>query len=89
MGTLSGLFNMLHTGGEQIMGTVGNIAARDTGFNYHALEYECFKMFEALIDGKQLDGEQKQFYEQLKYCKDDKYAKLIDSIHKIVDYHYP
>ncbi|KAA6368473.1 MAG: hypothetical protein EZS28_036000 [Streblomastix strix] len=40
--------------------------AQSLGKIYSASDYDVFKIFEALIDDKELDDEQKQFYEQKK-----------------------
>ncbi|KAA6356723.1 MAG: hypothetical protein EZS28_047751, partial [Streblomastix strix] len=40
--------------------------AQSLGKTHHASDYDVFKIFEALVDDKELDDEQKQFYEQKK-----------------------
>ncbi|KAA6401543.1 MAG: hypothetical protein EZS28_002924 [Streblomastix strix] len=76
MSSFAGPLSTLYPGIGGIMGTVGNIAgktslteelyqiAQSLGKIYSASEYDVFKIFEALIDDKELDDEQKQFYEE-------------------------
>ncbi|KAA6391425.1 MAG: hypothetical protein EZS28_013050 [Streblomastix strix] len=53
MGTLSGPVSMLHPGAGQIMGTIETL-----GKEHNTSEYEVLKIFEALIDDKELDDDQ-------------------------------
>ncbi|KAA6397436.1 MAG: hypothetical protein EZS28_007040 [Streblomastix strix] len=43
--------------------------AQSLGKIYSASDYDVFKIFEALLDDKELDDEQKQFYEQKKHAQ--------------------
>ncbi|KAA6370371.1 MAG: hypothetical protein EZS28_034103 [Streblomastix strix] len=64
------------------------------------MDYDVFKIFEALIDDKELDDEQKQFYEQKKQEFDDRFVAQVNiqlrclptnevgNIYKTVDYRH-
>ncbi|KAA6380989.1 MAG: hypothetical protein EZS28_023484 [Streblomastix strix] len=84
MGTLSGPVSMLHPGVGAVMNTVGNISGKEN----NASDYEVLKIFEALIDDKELDDFQQEFYDKKKQeC--ERYGLISEKTCEVIDYfHY-
>ncbi|KAA6402967.1 MAG: hypothetical protein EZS28_001509 [Streblomastix strix] len=103
MDVLSGPVSTLQPGVGAIMGTAGNIAgkqltssmedlyyfAQTLGKEHNASDYEVFKIFETLIDAKELDDYQQQFYDQKKQQFDERFGMISDKTQEIIGYlHY-
>ncbi|KAA6393927.1 MAG: hypothetical protein EZS28_010543 [Streblomastix strix] len=85
MGVLSGPVSSIHPGIDAVMGTAGNIVGKER----NASDYEVFKIFETLIDDKELDDYQQQFYDQKKQEFDERFGMISDRTQEIIGYlHY-